>query len=613
MNKYNILLILFASAFLYSCEYDKDNVYYNELTPPEETTIDINLDGLANGETLYIYRKTKVSYNANLKEKNYLKYEIKLGDKDLYLPEDGILYFDPWDYRGVEELNLTINVELKTGTNSIAEHLGLEKYIGSFKYKIKFIHNADLSLKFENTITQDKNLKVSWTPHDVKQLKVSKYEIYKYNQLEEELIATITNPVAPFFIDKLHVLGKQDYLILTYFEDDKIEKLWDYHTVQIEYPSGGLDSEPIEFNKMKVWWDKHIYDCNYALELEDGTIIDCKDKTEVEIDHTYSFPISKEIKLHIYPVNYTENLSSTPYSTQSLQSDRVKDIYISGEMVYDTKHKELYIKDLYKLLALDLSTMDVIPNRVIDIGYDWDWWSLFMYYSELHEKLFYITNDYKINIYDRNLKLQSFINWSETALGNFTVLHARDDGKLIFGYANYSGYWTNVYNLINNNKLMYHEGPDNSRNYAQRLMSKDGTYLCVSEDNYIQIFSFNNIEMYNVSSISTYPINFEKCIFSKVDDDELYIIENGKFYRMNVLTKAKTPYIDGGFMTEDPFTGNIAYIKDNNILVILNSEMNKEIYSMPVSRTWDLRLFNNMLTTDKSGTLYYLDLSPYIK
>lgn len=614
MNKYNsfFILFLFATVFLFSCEYDKDEVYQKDLTSPEEITIDINLNGLANGETVYIYRKTKISYNADLKGKTFLKYEVKLGDKDLYLPEDGILYFDPWDYRGVDELNLTIHVELKTGTNSIAEHLGLEKYIGSFKYKIKFIHNADLSLKFENTITQDRNLRVSWKPLDLQQLQVSKYEVYKYNGWTEELLATITDTASPFFIDKSQVLGKQDYLILTYFENDRIERLWDYYTVQIEYPSERLESEPIGLNKMKVWWDKHLYDCYYALELDDGTIIDCKDKTEVEINHTYNFPIYKEIKLHIYPISYAGNLSSTAYSTQLLQSARVKDVYLLGEIAYDIKHKELYIKDQYKLFALDLSTMTAIPNRYADIGYDWDWPRQYIYYSEYHEKLFYITRDYKINIYDRNLKLQSYINWGETALNNLSVLHARDDGKLIFGYTDPSGHWTNVYNLTNN-RLMYREGPDNLLNYAKKTMSKDGTYLCASEDNYIQIFSFNNVEMFNVNSISTYPINFENCIFSKVDDEELYVVEKEQFYRMNVLTKSKTSYIIGQFIAEDPFTGNIAYIKGENTLTVLNSEMNKEIYSISVSRIRNLGLFNNILTTGKDGPLYYLDLNPYIK
>lgn len=612
MNKYSTFLTLFVIVLFFGCEYDKDEIYQEDITPPEEISIDINLDGLENGETLYIYRKTKISYNADFKGKAFLKYEVKLGDKNLYLPEDGILYFDPFDYRGVDELSLTIDVELKTGTNSIAENLGLEKYLGSFKYKIRFIHNADLSLKFENSITQDGNLKISWKPLDLKQLRVNKYEVYSYNGYEQKLLTTITDTENPFFVDKSHVLGKQDYLIFTYFEDDRIEKLWDYHTVQIEYPSESLDSEPIGLDKMKVWWDKHIYNCYYALELEDGTIIDCKGNTEVEISHTYKFPIYKDIKLHIYPVDHTGNLSSTPYSSQVLQSNRVKDVYVSGGIAYDIKHKELYIRDQYKLLALDLSTMDAIPNRVIDRPYDWDWWSQYMYYSEFHEKLFYIASDYKINIYDRNLKIQSYINWEKTALSKFTVLHARKDGILVFGYVDPNGHWTNVYNLTNN-RLIYREGPDVLRNYAKRSMSKDGTYLCVSEDNYIQIFGFNNIEMFNINSISTYPINFQECIFSKIDDEELYVIEKEQFYRMNALTKNRTSYIIGRFITEDPFTGNIAYIKDDNTFVILNHEMNKEIYSTLVSRTWDLGLFNNILTTDKSGKFYYLDLNPYIK
>ncbi|MFC4672851.1 hypothetical protein [Dysgonomonas termitidis] len=587
-------------------------MYYEDLTPPEKITVDINLDGLANGETVYIYRKTKVSCNADLKGKTLLKYEVKLGDKDLNLPGSGILYLDPSDYGGVEELNLTINVELKTGTHSIAEHLGLEKYLGSFKYKIKFIHYADLSLKFENTITQDRNLKVSWKPLDLQQLQVSKYEVYKLNGYEETLLSTITDPKDPFFVDESHVLGKQDYLILTYFENNKIEKLWDYHTVQIEYPSGGLDSEPIGFDKIKVWWKKHMYNCNYALELEDGTIIDCKGNTEAEISKTYNFPIYKDIKLHIYPANYTGNISSTAYSTQLLQSSRVKDIYLSGEIAYDLKHKELYVKDQYVLYAVDITTMKTIPDRYVNTGFDWDWSREYMYYSEYFEKLFYITRDYKINIYDRNMKLQSYINWGGVTLNNLSVLHARKDGKLIFGYTDPDGYWTNVYNL-SNNQLMYREGPDILRNYAKRSMSKDGTYLSVSEDNYIQIFSFDNIEMLNVNSISTYPINFEECIFSKVDDEELYIVEKEQFYRMNALTKNKTAYIAGKFMTEDPFTGNVAYIKNDNILVILSPDLNEEIYSIPVSRVWDLRLFDNILTTSKSGVLYYVDLKPYIE
>ena len=64
------------------------------------------------------------------------------------------------------------------------------------------------------------------------------------------MLTTITDTENPFFVDKSHVLGKQDYLIFTYFEDDRIEKLWDYHTVQIGYPSESLDSEPIGLDKM---------------------------------------------------------------------------------------------------------------------------------------------------------------------------------------------------------------------------------------------------------------------------------------------------------------------------------------------------------------------------
>lgn len=601
-------------AFMFcGCEHDKDPVYFEDLTPPEAVVMDINLDGIESGETIFIYRKTKIHYDSKLPDRTILKYDIKLGDKDLYISEDGVFYLDPWDYRNIDELELTIDVALKTGTNSIAEHLGLERYLGTFNYKIKFMHNADLSLKFNNSITDDGALKVSWNPLTLEQLKVIKYEVYRMGRtnFDEKLIASITDISQCYFIDKQHVLGKADYLILTYFEDDRIDELWDYHTVQIEYPSGDLYSKPIGLDKMKIWWKKHPYNCYYALELEDGTLIDCKDKTELEISHNYSFPISKGIKLYMYPVDFVGDIKLSTYSLQSLWSNYIDKISLSGEMEFDVRHHELYVKDLENLFVVDMNTMQIVPNRSINTSYDWGWNQISMHYSNYYEKLFYLKLG-QIIVYNRNLEKISQINAVEDEIKSYAVLQAATSGRLIAGYRDYSDFRLYVYDIASG-RLLYSEILSIIYLYRKVSSSKYGTYLCFNESNYIEMYGFNNIEMYEVNAISTYPKNFEACIFSKFDDETLFVVEKEQFYTINVLTKSQSTPIVGRFMTEDPFTGNVAYLKnEENTLVIFNTAMGKEIYSIPVSRTWNLRLFNNILTTDKSGNLFFLDLTPYI-
>lgn len=600
---YSFFAILFTFC---GCEYNKDENYYPDIEKPEEITIDVSLEGMGSGQTIYIYTKTNLHYLFDFKAKEILKHQIKIGDREIHPSEDGVITLDPRLF-DVDDAILSIDIELKTGTNSIAERLSYEKYVGNYQYKIKFIHNANFTLNFKNEITSDKHLKISWTAPDLEQLEIEKHEIHFQDERGNEVkITTITDPDQKYFIDNSYVLGYRRYVLVTYFKDNRLGSQWNYHTIQTEFAQDQFFSEPIGLDMMKIWWKENKYACNYAIELEDGTIIKCEQTREIEIEHNYLFPILKPVKLYMFPADYKGEVKSAPYSSQQIASKKVEGVENVGKLSYNIKDIRFYSYGQNAVTSIDGKSMSILKKKSTNASWGWQKTSLF-YSNHLNKLVFCEEN--RFELLDNDLTTLSVINHPPDSY-SWSLLHLSDNNRLIISERGVNKDMLYVYDIISG-KLLYSENLPYFQSRST-FISMQGDLLSFFGGSSIEIHAFRNIEFEKIHTISTYPVNFEECLFSRVVNNDLYMINKEHFIRVNAITKAKTDYVQGQFITEDPFTGNIAILKDN-VLIIMNYEMNKEIYKIPVTPTYTLALYNNILMTNEWGSIFYLDLKPYMK
>lgn len=603
-----IVYISFIIGFLLAgCEYDNDKVYYTEEERPEDITIDVNLDGLSNGQVIYIYAPTKLHYFYDLKSKKQLKHEIKLGDKIIEPDSDGIINIDPTWYSDNEVLDLSINIELATGSNSIAEKLGYEKYVGNYNYKIKILKNASFILDFKEEVTVDRHLKISWTIPNLEQVEVESYEVFYSDEVGGEIkLATITNPSQTFFVDDSYTSGYRRYLVRPYFKDNRMLWQFNYHTIQEDYPAYSMQSEPEGLDKIKIKWAKNKYRCRYVLEYLDGTIIDCGENTEMEIKGRYSFPMNMDVKLHTVPIDYKEDINRTPYSWQEISSKKIKLTQYSGEMDYNLKDFRLYAYEYGKISSIDLKTMSVFKTKPSNVY--WDFYQKCLSYSDNLNKLAFAGKEY-FTIYDKNLDSISSVKVKKglDSNPNYSIFNLTNNNRIITYVSNLIECTLNVYDVASN-KPMYSE-----QLHKQPLfLSKDGDLVCIMEG-FAVGYKVGDFELERIRKTPIDFVKYKKATFSQVQNEIIYIIEADNFYKLNILTGEETSPIQGQFITEDPFTGNVVHSKSDGILTISNFELDDVLFSLPAETLIPPILYNNILISAIGNSFYYLDLNSYLK
>lgn len=84
------IICLFILLWIYSCEYDKDSVYTNEIVPPKDNfKVEINLFNVKPNSTIFIYQYTEISFAIDTKGHDLLKQEVTI-DADAYIDDNSI-------------------------------------------------------------------------------------------------------------------------------------------------------------------------------------------------------------------------------------------------------------------------------------------------------------------------------------------------------------------------------------------------------------------------------------------------------------------------------------------------------------------------------------------
>lgn len=259
MKKYfvTVLTLIVFLSFFYSCEYETKQDYFVNLTKPsEDVKATINLQNVPENETIYIYTATSMGYNVDTDDRRLLDISFTLDDR-VIASQANIIYISPYSFDDKDHI-LKVKISLSSNTGSLAEKLYLEQYTGEFSYKVKFV-KTDLKLNISQQTTEDGSLKLIWNKPELQQTPIDKYVISYYDS-ESQTTKEFEVKDNTFFVDDTYIYGFREYIIKTYFEDNKIQPWIDYFIAEykeltIDDLNLNLHQERTQEGYLKLIWN----------------------------------------------------------------------------------------------------------------------------------------------------------------------------------------------------------------------------------------------------------------------------------------------------------------------------------------------------------------------
>lgn len=629
INIISILLLIF-SVFT-GCEYDKNDIYIVDIQKPVEKRITFNLADLPSGTTIYIYQKTNLMYDLNLPEGDILKRKLTLGGREL-LSTDGYIVLDPKDYNSRTVEKLTLDVEVNSGSESIAGKLGLENYIGIFEYEIVFIPDAVLGLQnIAHHKNKDDYFELTWSKPQLEQYTVEKYRITYYHD-RTEYIEEILNPDQTVFVDTRAVFGYLHYRIETFFKESYRQPWVDNYTTSIEFPKYSVKFEYTGINSGRISWPKNEYKSKYAFArgyygdiIYEGTnnYFEIEDLADFSTKHGVGiFPISyagEWVELYVLPMSANTVNRNMPIHYDELHSQSLitrSSDYENYIAFIDTTKDILFIKNQDELWSYNSNTLEAIDNRYLPNTMTTNW-NVHGFCSEKSSTIF-IPNYDCIDLISYDLKNHEKIQFESTEALNYQYAYLGTN-DIVFIYSKES---PKLYAYdLNSRKLISSLSLDNM--WGNVVVSRDGKYVCLYNDIRALVYKFSDnvfsllyteeFPSYGLGSYDSKSI----CFNEKISNQLIVTYSPGTYsnemYTVDIENNSKSEKKRYSYRCSDPYTGNIVATYGATCTVF-DTTLTKERLSLKNSET-DY-LINNLFLKSGWGNqknLYYLDITNYLK
>lgn len=629
INIISILLLIF-SVFT-GCEYDKNDIYIVDIQKPVEKRITFNLADLPSGTTIYIYQKTNLMYDLNLPEGDILKRKLTLGGREL-LSTDGYIVLDPKDYNSRTVEKLTLDVEVNSGSESIAGKLGLENYIGTFEYEIVFIPDAVLGLQnIAHHKNKDDYFELTWSKPQLEQYTVEKYRITYYHD-RTEYIEEILNPDQTVFVDTRAVFGYLHYRIETFFKESYRQPWVDNYTTSIEFPKYSVKFEYTGINSGRISWPKNEYKSKYAFArgyygdiIYEGTnnYFEIEDLADFSTKHGVGiFPISyagEWVELYVLPMSANTVNRNMPIHYDELHSQSLitrSSDYENYIAFIDTTKDILFIKNQDELWSYSSNTLEAIDNRYLPNTMTTNW-NVHGFCSE-KSSIIFIPNYDCIDLISYDLKNHEKIQFESTEALNYQYAYLGTN-DIVFIYSKES---PKLYAYdLNSRKLISSLSLENM--WGNVVVSRDGKYVCLYNDIRALVYKFSDnvfsllyteeFPSYGLGSYDSKSI----CFNEKISNQLIVTYSPGTYsnemYTVDIENNSKSEKKRYSYRCSDPYTGNIVATYGATCTVF-DTTLTKERLSLKNSET-DY-LINNLFLKSGWGNqknLYYLDITNYLK
>lgn len=600
-----LILTIFV-VILHSCQFDTDAENFMELQKPEEQIdIMINLYGLNPEEIIYAPLNSFLAFQIDADGRELLNMQFFLDGEQLYnhgINEGVLLQKQTYDNLIHD---LTVVVAFKTHTGSLAEHLGLEAYLGAHEFKIKFLpESSQLNLRYRSN--EDGYLVLEWD-------KPKDYEVWGYDVIEGntdgtgKTIQRIEDPHKTSHTINNYAYGTQNYAVAAYIKNSQdLLKSEEIYIKSQRITRDHIITMRTGINKLHVKWENpNTYPAQYVIEYGENEVFYVKDNHE-----------GVTVNTKLFPMQYTQTTGNR------------FDLYVLPEEADPADYKEIgYYKNSYEILFVNdfsinsrahaYNSNENMLHHLTDKTVDsYEVPSMKLISSENHNmNLLYshrlkinsqgivaltdpIKSDDIINIYD-NYTLSNKIN----SFSQHTYHHLlTDNNQLLIKH----GYlpMIEIYDILSGEKLLthtwqasYEDGSINIECYiapdGKRLIVKcRDTHTHFEPKLYSELFSIENNALQllqtHYSNDRTghafHPHN--ETIINRHNDNSS---NNKKITITNRLDEIIKTF-DGQLIGVDPVTGNFAYYKFSSThpdasgeIIILNPDYSQQLLKLPVS------------------------------
>lgn len=615
MRRKNLLCIFklymcFNFLCLISCKYNSEDLNFHEIKPPDkDAKVSMNLADVPNGQTVYIYASTDLSYAINATSGSIAKQEFYLNNK-LVGSEKAVLRIKPSDLAGGTSDILKVKVELSSGTGSLAEVLGQEKSAFEFTYPIKYI-NPQVNLNINQRINSSKKLEIYWTKPAIEGAEIESYEIYNFSNLDQILINRISDPDKNSFIDDDYSYGAKTYKIITKYKGNKVPPKEDYYSVKYKvFTSDYFKTKTLKNLNLNIQWTHPDGIANKYIFVWKGnrqSISLGKNNAEV---YRPAFPFQEEqyYELYILP----EQANDWDYAKYPKIINYFKEQKYDDEIDY--AHMIMTEGDLKNNLIL---SMRGIKNGFGLRSYGINDLVMKSRYDDHIQYPFYI-NSFQIapttgkvavhirsDIYETKPKIEVYTDYTLSKklatyeTDDFPVYFLTDDDKILIRNNNQS-YRFRIYD-VNSGKLLS-EKTENGQQFRPSI-SPNGKYIVSAvgaATGWYKLYKYENNE-YTLLTEKTESRIVNAFYFHPAIQNQVIIQSIDNYFSicelptLNVIKK-----VPGEFLSYDSFTGNILfkdeYFSSNSLVNVLDNTYSNILFSMTTGnyfQPYQARLLNN--------------------
>lgn len=584
------------SLFLYSCEYDNDDMNYHTLAPPSNNIVaKLDLANISEGETIYIYSPTSLAYTLNVSSGTVVSKEFFLNDQPLYGYYDGGIYLRTNYMPDNAVGTLTVKVKLTSCTGSLAELLGGEKYEFKFTYKVKFV-NPTVNLNIRQLV-RDNHMEIYWNKPQVDGAEIESYTIYNSDNYGAVISNKIVNPDQTSYVDKNYVYGSRTYRIITKYKFNKIPQKEDFYTVRYEnITSNMFTTSSSESFKLKIKWNNPSnLASKYVLKWNNNLINISEGVAEASVLRP-PFPMQSDQYYELYILPVDANFDS--YASYPKVTNYFKENYF-GETLEPNKSPIRFAADLkngyilamrpndnnFGFRAYNKDNLNIVSNKFL--GYTAP------YYTEtfatspntgqvaIHFRIDN-SNDDRIQVYS-DFTLNGSLGTYST--DDFPDYYLTEDDKLLI--VNNDHYNLRIFDI--KTSLLLKDQRETSGEQFIPKISANGQYN-INYTNYtsgawFKLYKYESNNLTLIKAVTNSGI--KRIVFSpKVQNQVAMQSSDNTFSICEIPSLNKLVTIQGEFVCFDPFTGNVLYadkeFANNSRLNVLNATYDKTIYSIVV-------------------------------
>ncbi|MGJ1225636.1 hypothetical protein ACR78H_08865 [Sphingobacterium siyangense] len=568
----------------------------------------MNLADVPNGQTVYIYAPTDLSYVINATSGSIDKQEFYLNNK-LVGSEKAVLRIKPSDLAGGTSDILKVKVELSSGTGSLAEVLGQEKSAFEFTYPIKYI-NPQVNLNINQRINSSKKLEIYWKKPAIEGAEIESYEIYNFSNLDQILINRISDPDKNSFVDDDYSYGAKTYKIITKYKGNKVPPKEDFYSVKYKvFTSDYFKMKTLKNLNLNIQWTHPDGIANkYILVWKGNTQTIPVGKNSAEV-YRPAFPFQEEqyYELYILP----EKANEWDYAKYPKIINYFKEQKYEAEIEYahmimaegDIKNKLILsmrgVKNGFGIRSYGIDDLAMKSNNTDLVQYPY-YISSFKVSPATGKVAVHLRSD----IYETKPKIEVYSDFTFSkklrtyASDDFPVYYLTSDDKILVG--NNDLYHYEIYDL-NSGKLLSEKRENNGQFFP--IISQDGRYTSSSgsyDNGWYKIYKYEN-DQFTLIAEKKGSRTRNEIIFHPLIKDQVILQSYDNYFSICELPTLKViKKVQGEFLCFDGFTGNILfkdeYFSSNSIVNVLDNKYNNVLFSMTTGnyfQPYQVRLLNN--------------------